>query len=131
MCKRQFSAALPETPEPWPIRCPRCNRALYPDELLQRPEPGEVMLPERAELRIWTGDRSLECTKDELRRMRKVPEKPRVEKPLAPPPAPVVAIQPAPSAALASTRRFSPGKIALVGAALTIVALLIILLLRG
>jgi hypothetical protein len=129
MCKRQFSAALPDTPRPWPIRCPKCNRSLYPDDLLQLPEAGEVMVPDRAELRVWTGGRSVECTANELRRMQNLPErsKPRGLPP-SPPRAPAVALESAPSA---SIKRFSRGKVALAGAAMMIIVLIILLLVRA
>lgn len=128
MCKHQFSAELPDTPNPWPLRCPKCNRSLYPDDLLQRPEPGEIMVPERAELRVWSGGRSIECTAKELRRMRGLPEKSPGGKLLAPR-SPAVAIEPSPSASRTVTRRFSRGRIALAGSITLVIALLIIVLL--
>ena len=33
LCKKQFRVEVDEQ-QPWPIRCPACNRSLYPDDIL-------------------------------------------------------------------------------------------------
>jgi hypothetical protein len=144
MCKHRFQAALPELPMPWPIICPKCNRSLYPDDILQNPEPGEILVPNRAELRAWSGGRSVERTAEELRRMRRetadslVDELIAAMEPVKParstPRGQVTRVKPAPikppATPLATIKEPSWQKAALLAAAIIICLLLILLLTR-
>lgn len=66
LCKSAFDADV-DPSRPWPVRCPKCARSLYPAEVLASPQ-AEELDANRAPLMKRYGGKLVDVGRDELGR---------------------------------------------------------------